>query len=444
MYNLCSVINYQNLDKLAISNGVQSLTYKELNSLVGNYAHYLSSIDLKNKKIFLDISNPVEFIAAYLGVLKSGNISVLINSNLSQDKKTQILSDLDIDYTLSSKMFQEINDISMVERDSRDPCTIIFTSGSIKSKGVIVPHNLKINVKRTISPRGTKSLKLISSPFYHLNGLFNCLSSLANGGTLFTAEKFSINSFETFIDLYAINDIVCVPTVINMLNNDKMFDTVKLVRLTSAPTSYATFQKAKKIFPNATIRLGYGLTEVGSSLFGNHPSLPTPETSVGYPLSDIEYRLINNVLEIKSPSMLIAYTDLDKSKITEDGFFVTNDLFEIDKDGFYYFTGRADDMFACGGVKIYPLEIEKILEQYDGVETAVVIKVQDKIKGFKPYAFIKSQHTISQLDLENYVRSKMPFSHCPRKIWVVKDFPYNSIGKIDKLSLTKEAEKYIC
>jgi acyl-coenzyme A synthetase/AMP-(fatty) acid ligase len=229
-----------------------------------------------------------------------------------------------------------------------------------------------------------------------------------------------------------------------MLNNNKVFDSVKLVRLTSAPTSSATFQKAKRIFPNANIRLGYGLTEVGSSLFGNHPFLPTPETSVGYPLADIEYRLTNDVLEIKSPSMLIAYTDLDKSKITKDGFFITNDRFEIDKDGFYYFTGRADDVFACGGIKIYPSEIEKILEQYEGVETAAVIKLEDKIKGFKPYAFIKSQHDISQLDLENYVRSKMPFSHCPRKIWIVKDFPYTSIGKIDKLSLMKEAEKYIC
>ena len=56
--------------------------------------------------------------------------------------------------------------------------------------------------------------------------------------------------------------------------------------------------------------------------------------------------------------------------------------------GFYYFTGRADDMFVCGGENVYPGEIEKMLERHPAVLQAAVVPVPDEIKGEIPIAFV--------------------------------------------------------
>ena len=49
------------------------------------------------------------------------------------------------------------------------------------------------------------------------------------------------------------------------------------------------------------------------------------------------------------------------SPITPDGYYITGDVFSRDAQGFYFFLGRADDMFVCGGENIYPSEVEKML-----------------------------------------------------------------------------------
>ena len=74
--------------------------------------------------------------------------------------------------------------------------------------------------------------------------------------------------------------------------------------------------------------------------------------------------------------------------MTKDGYYITGDVMRRDADGFYYFVGRADDMFVCGGENIYPGEVETMLERHPGIQQACVVSVPDEIKGAKPVAFV--------------------------------------------------------
>ena len=67
--------------------------------------------------------------------------------------------------------------------------------------------------------------------------------------------------------------------------------------------------------------------------------------------------------------------------MTADGYYVTGDVMRRDADGFYYFVGRADDMFVCGGENIYPGEVETMLERHPGIRQACVVPVPDEVKG---------------------------------------------------------------
>jgi acyl-CoA synthetase (AMP-forming)/AMP-acid ligase II len=214
----------------------------------------------------------------------------------------------------------------------------------------------------------------------------------------------------------------------------------------SAPASRSLVNKLKENFRNARIIISYGLSEIGPSLFGKHPdNIPTPELSVGYPIKEIEYRLSNNILEIKSPSMMLDYINIEKSRFTDDGFYITNDLFEIDEQGFYFFKGRADDMFVSGGNNIFPRNIEIVLEENEMVFQSAVVAVSDEHKGNNPYAFLvlKKETEFFEKELENYCRQRLFPFECPRKFWKIDEMPLNEVGKIDKKKLQKMAEEML-
>jgi acyl-coenzyme A synthetase/AMP-(fatty) acid ligase len=212
---------------------------------------------------------------------------------------------------------------------------------------------------------------------------------------------------------------------------------VKHIGMASAPVSRSLFNSLKSTFPKAAIVNNYGITEVSPGMFGKHPTLPTPDLSVGYPIPGIDYRIVDGILQVRSPSMFLKYNNLDIKNLTDDGYFITNDLFEVDKDGFYFFLGRGDDMFVCGGNNVYPRQIESVLESHPFVQYAVVIGVEDEDKGMKPYAFVVSNS--NEDELKTHALKFLPPSHCPRKIWNLETLPLNSVNKVDKAKLKEQA-----
>ena len=66
-------------------------------------------------------------------------------------------------------------------------------------------------------------------------------------------------------------------------------------------------------------------------------------------------------------------TETNKEAFTDDGWFRTGDAARQDEDGFYYIVDRWKDMFISGGENVYPVEVENVIYQLDGVlETAIV------------------------------------------------------------------------
>jgi acyl-coenzyme A synthetase/AMP-(fatty) acid ligase len=112
---------------------------------------------------------------------------------------------------------------------------------------------------------------------------------------------------------------------------------LRQIRSASSHFSQKMSNSVKEYFPNAHVLNSYGITEVGPSLFGPHPDMiPRPITSVGYPAEGIEYRLVDNILQIKSPSMMTSYHKKSiNESFTDDGFFITRDRFRIDDAGLF-------------------------------------------------------------------------------------------------------------
>jgi acyl-coenzyme A synthetase/AMP-(fatty) acid ligase len=275
--------------------------------------------------------------------------------------------------------------------------------------------------------------------------------AVASHSTLVMLSEFEPRKYLNVIAKHKVNSLYAVTPMIAMILNEKpLVDTldlskVRAVHMASAPLSRKLLDDAKRYFPNAWITNSYGSTETGPRVFGGHPdSIATPELSVGYPIPEIPIRLVDGVLQVKSPGMMVKYNnrqDLYDKSVTDDGYFITNDLFTVDEQGFYYFAGRSDDMFKSGGNTVYPSKIEEVLESNSKVVSACVLGIDDDIKGKKPYAFIipKSDDVPSEDELKQHVLNNCPAYMHPREIWFLDVFPLTGPNKIDKKLLLKLA-----
>ena len=449
MANLGNLIDLgKDLDKIAIIDDTSSVTYKELHHMSNYYAKSLQDRGYRaGDRIAVIGLNSIGYVAAYLGILKLGAVAVLINVKLPDSQLEYVLKDSEVVLIIKDPKipFGEETEFESYDAADSDPALILYTSGSTSNpKGVVLPHrHLWIIDKKANFPTSHQRRTIVAAPLYHMNGLSNTETVLKSHGTLILMPKFNAVEFIKNVAIHGVNFITSVPTMLSMLLEEKEliastdFSSVKFVSMASSPVSKSLFENLKKTFPNALIQNSYGITEVSPGLFGRHPNKTTPDASVGYPISGIDYRLVDGILQVRSPSMLLEYNKIGAKNITEDGYFITNDLFSVDEDGFYYFTGRADDMFVSGGNNIYPRQIESVLEDHPEVSSAAVIGIEDEIKGVKPYAFVVS--TKNENVLKNHVLSCLPPSHCPRQIWNIDSLPLNSVNKIDKKRLKEKA-----
>ena len=428
----------------------KSITYQELDNMADAVARGLSSqgIQIGNKVAML-ADNSIGYVATFFGIMRIGAIPVLINNKLTPEQISFIVNESESKLVLTK--FDEYLDYGRFETyqpNEEDPAFLLYTSGSYGDpKGAVITHKRHAwsILRYTTNDKAwsSKRITLISAPLYHANGLTTLEGSIAGHSTIVLLPKFDAQICLQSIEKYKINTIYGIPTMLAMMmqeSNIRDFNltSVRQIRLASSPMSQKLIDNINQYFPNTIITNNYGITEVGPGLFGAHPdNLPRPPASVGYPYPGIEYRLVNGILEIKSPSMMTSYYKRENPSITKDGFFITNDLFEVDQHGFYYFKGRSDDMFKCGGNSVYPSQVETLLEKHPSVASAFVLGLPDDIKGYRPYAFVILERgaTTTEEELKEYTLQNGPAYQHPRRVWFVDRFPLAGTNKINKKEL---------
>ncbi|MGO1584210.1 MAG: class I adenylate-forming enzyme family protein, partial [Actinomycetaceae bacterium] len=206
------------------------------------------------------------------------------------------------------------------------------------------------------------------------------------------------------------------------------------------------------LFPRAHVKFGYGTTESGPIAFSDVPGRPTPRGSVGAASPHVGLRLVDangavgarrGVLEIRCPALFSGYHERPDvpSPLTTDGFYHSKDVFEVDDDGFYFFTGREDDMFSSGGENVYPRAVERVIESYPGVLHAAVVPMADEIKGAKPVAFVVRTDgaSASEDELRRHTLAHLePYAH-PRRVHFVDELPLSATNKVDRHLLERWA-----
>lgn len=194
----------------------------------------------------------------------------------------------------------------------------------------------------------------------------------------------------------------------------------------------------------------FGQTECNIVLGNNSSVMRVKPGSIGRPMPGHECAIVdgdgnvmpqgaigNIAVRAPDPVMMLGYwndPEATRRKFA-DGWLLTGDTGRVDEDGYFWFTGRDDDIISSGGYRIGPTEIEDALGRHPAVLMAAVIGVPDSQRGQAIKAFVvlkpsyQSEPDLAE-NLKAHVRKRLAGHEVPREIAFVDSLPMSSTGKI--------------
>jgi long-chain acyl-CoA synthetase len=308
------------------------------------------------------------------------------------------------------------------------PGLVLFSSGTSGEPKCAVHDFVKLLAKFHERKRALRTLNFLL--FDHWGGLNTMFHILSNGGVVISSKERSPVNICKLIEKYNIELLPSSPTFLNLLLLSEVYRNYNLSSLSiisygTEPMLPATLVKLKTVFPNVKLLQTYGLIEVGvlKTNSKSNDSLWVKLGGNGYDL-----RVVDGLLEIKAESAMLGYLNY-ASPFTEDGWFKTGDAVEVDGE-YFKILGRKSEIINVGGEKVFPVEIENVINEVQNVLEVMVYGEKNPITGNIVVAKIS---LLEQEDkatfikrLKNHCRSKLENFKIPVKVIIDNTPQYGS------------------
>ncbi|MBK8611245.1 MAG: acyl--CoA ligase [Chitinophagaceae bacterium] len=347
--------------------------------------------------------------------------------------------------------FTQVDQALPFARFVDQPAFMRFTSGTTgKSKGVIVSHQAVIdriqaaNKGLELGPADTVIWVLPMA--YHF--IVSVILYVKFGAAIAVAKDFMAKNIIDITNRHKGSLLYASPVQIRLLANDagnEQMPSLKKVISTSAAISIDVCRAFKKRF-NLNVSQAYGIIEIGLPILNYTKSAEHPE-AVGYAQPGYTVDILDEhneplpagqtgILGIKGPGMFDAYLlppTLQK-EVLQNGYFLTADIAKKDKDGLITIEGRSKSVINISGLKVFPEEVEAVLEQIPEIKQARISSKPHPLLGqiIEGEIVLQPGATINVEDVLTYCKKRLSAFKAPQRLKIVDSLPMTNTGKLQR------------
>ena len=353
----------------------------------------------------------------------------------------------------------------------RDVALIQYTGGTTGTpKGAVLTHqNLSANARQIarLDPDLGKERDTVLGvlPMFHVFANTCVLNrSVIAGGEIVMLPRFNAKQAVAAVRRTRTRAVPGVPTMFQALldcpdMSREAFASVKYCISGGAPLP-ATLQAGFEDMTGTRLIEGYGLSETSGVVSTNpYAGLKKPGT-IGQPLIGTRVRLVDKEdpakpvpagepgeLVVNGPQVMRGYwnrPDADAQVFVTDAdgtrWLRTGDVATIDEDGYLRIVDRLKDMIAVGGFKVFPSQIEDVLDRHPAVKEALVIGLPDSYHGELPHAYVTLGEGAAATgeELTAWLNPQLGKHERVADVVVRESLPKTMIGKLSRKDLLKE------
>jgi len=372
-------------------------------------------------------------IALLLALIEESCIVVPLLTTLTQTQRSKIFEIAQVEATFRVGEDDEVHAERLTRtakhpffeslREQRHPGLILFTSGTSGEPKAAVHDFLALMEK---FKKQRKSLRILNFLLFdHWGGLNTVFHTLSNAGVVITVSDRSPDNICRAIEKHQIEVLPTSPTFLNLLLIHEAYkrhdlSSLKIISYGTEPMPLSTLKTMKSLFPKVKLQQTYGLIELGV-MRSKSKSNDSLWVKVGG--EDFQTRVVDGILQIKAESAMLGYLNAS-SPFTKDGWFNTGDSVEVDGE-YIKILGRQSEIINVGGEKVYPAEVENVIQGLDNVSEVTVYGEKNPITGSIVCANVTLQH---REDVKKFVRrlnqacrERLQEYKVPIKVNVVKE-----------------------
>jgi acyl-coenzyme A synthetase/AMP-(fatty) acid ligase len=271
-----------------------------------------------------------------------------------------------------------------VQVDRRPTEWVLLSSGTTDVPKMIV-HNL-ISLMAPIGGPASAGSKIVWGTFYDIRrygGLQMFLRAVMRGGSLvLSSATETTGEYLMRLSEHGVTHLSGTPSHWRraLMSPEARRIAPSYVRLSGEIADQAILNTLHSFYPNAAIGHAFASTEAGVAFEVNDGLAGFPAAMLGNH-NGVEMKVCNDSLRIRSSRAASRYLDGENGVLVDaEGFVDTGDIVELRGDR-YYFLGRRNGVINVGGLKVYPEEVEAVINRHPAVRMSVVRPRRNPITG---------------------------------------------------------------
>lgn len=483
-------------ENMALSHKDRELSYRQLWNASSALAHDFLQRGIKaGDRVCLLSENGVEAVIVFWAVIKCNAINVFLNEQSPEASIGQILDDAEPSLIICAGKFRDsrlpatstceiveletlftddaygdspVDEVAVDDSDPDRIASIIYTSGSTGTpKGVCLTHTNLIGVAgmagdvyRTVA----SDSYLMVVPLHYIHGLMVLMTMHLRGAGIHFQNSFVFPvAVVKKIRETGVTGFSGVPFHFTALIErggllEADLPNLRWMGVTGGTCPPERLVQIREAQPAIEIHISYGQTECSPRITALDPAkIDTKADSVGEVAKGLTVEFLDDdgepvaqgelgELVVSGPTVMHGYwNDPENTRrvIDEKGRLHTGDLAYIDEDGDVFIKGRIQAMIKSAGERIFPEELEAILNQATEVVDVAIVGVPDDLYGQRVEAHVMLSEQAASApedtveNLRKFCLEHLPLVKVPKSYHFWMEFPLKANGKTDKQTLVK-------